>query len=102
MVAALKFFLGQDAAAAGDDEDSDEEDGGEGERGKTVVVAPTKEEVYKATHKVGRYFCLLCYVMLFRYCGVCTLAHIVSNRSATCKVLLVVGCYFCLLLLLLH
>ncbi|KAF6262746.1 SDA1-domain-containing protein [Scenedesmus sp. NREL 46B-D3] len=49
MAAALKFFLGQDAAA-GDDDESDEE-GGDGEQGKTVVAAPTKEEVYKATHK---------------------------------------------------
>jgi hypothetical protein len=56
MAAALKFFLGQDAAAAGDDEGSDDEGGGDGESGKTVVVAPTKEEVYKANHKVGCYF----------------------------------------------
>eukprot|EP00882_Tetradesmus_deserticola_P021636 GHRQ01023421.1.p2 GENE.GHRQ01023421.1~~GHRQ01023421.1.p2 ORF type:complete len:426 (+),score=238.19 GHRQ01023421.1:262-1539(+) len=49
MAAALKFFLGQDAAAA-DGDDSDDEDG-DGEQGKTVVVAPTKEEVYKATQK---------------------------------------------------
>lgn len=52
MAAALKFFLGQDAAAAGDDEGSEDE-AEDAERGKTVVVAPTKEEVYKATHKVG-------------------------------------------------
>ncbi|WIA17645.1 hypothetical protein OEZ85_014450 [Tetradesmus obliquus] len=50
MAAALKFFLGQDAAAAGDDEGSEDE-AEDAERGKTVVVAPTKEEVYKATHK---------------------------------------------------
>jgi hypothetical protein len=66
MAAALKFFLGQDAAAAGDDEDSDAEDGGEGEKGKTVVVAPTKEEVYKATHKVRLItsFCCIIDVLL--------------------------------------
>ncbi|WIA37864.1 hypothetical protein OEZ86_014713 [Tetradesmus obliquus] len=50
MAAALKFFLGQDAAAAGDDEGSEDE-AEDAERGKTVVVAPTNEEVYKATHK---------------------------------------------------
>lgn len=54
LAAALKFFLGQDAAAVDDDESEDEggEDGDS--KGKSVVVAPTKEEVYKATHKVGQ------------------------------------------------
>jgi hypothetical protein len=46
-------------AAAGADKDSDEAGGGDGEKGKTVVVAPTKEEVYKATHKVWVSNCLL-------------------------------------------
>jgi hypothetical protein len=54
MAAALKFFLGQDAAA-GDDEGSDAEEGGDGEQGKTVVVAPTREEVYKANNKVSQH-----------------------------------------------
>lgn len=56
MAAALKFFLGQDAAAAaGDEDDSDDDDAAadEDEKGKQVLVQPTKEDVYKAMHKVG-------------------------------------------------
>jgi hypothetical protein len=69
MAAALKFFLGQDAAAAGDDEDSDDEDAAaDGEKGKKVVVAPTKEEVYKATHKVCCVTLLHLFVILCLTC----------------------------------
>eukprot|EP00882_Tetradesmus_deserticola_P025608 GHRQ01028145.1.p2 GENE.GHRQ01028145.1~~GHRQ01028145.1.p2 ORF type:complete len:161 (+),score=49.20 GHRQ01028145.1:81-563(+) len=63
MAAALKFFLGQDAAAA-DGDDSDDEDG-DGEQGKTVVVAPTKEEVYKATQKVRLTYLVTYFVPYF-------------------------------------
>ena len=45
MVAALKFFLGQDQAADGEsDDDDDEED--------FKAVQPTKADVYKANNKV--------------------------------------------------
>lgn len=44
MLAALKFFLGQDLAAA---EEDDEPDGEE-----NTPAAPTKDDVYRAYHKV--------------------------------------------------
>lgn len=45
MVAALKFFLGQDEAAENDSDDDDDED-------EFKAVQPTKAEVYKANSKV--------------------------------------------------
>eukprot|EP00878_Enallax_costatus_P042444 GHUV01049808.1.p1 GENE.GHUV01049808.1~~GHUV01049808.1.p1 ORF type:complete len:199 (+),score=63.28 GHUV01049808.1:23-598(+) len=55
MAAALKFFLGQDAAAAAaaadDSDDDDGDDGDDNASGKQVLVQPTKEDVYKAMHK---------------------------------------------------
>ena len=45
MVAALKFFLGQDEAAENDSDDDDEED-------EFKAVQPSKTEVYKANSKV--------------------------------------------------
>ena len=46
MVAALKFFLGQDEATGDDsDDDNDEED--------IKAVQPTKAEMYKANSKVS-------------------------------------------------
>ena len=46
MLAALKFFLGQDEAEAADSDDEDEPDA-------PRLVNPSKAEVYKATKKVG-------------------------------------------------
>ena len=46
MLAALKFFLGQDEAEAADSDDEDEPDA-------PKLVNPSKAEVYKATKKVG-------------------------------------------------
>lgn len=47
MLAAIKFFLGQDEKA----EDSDDED--DGDRDEPKAVAPSKTDVYKATKKVS-------------------------------------------------
>ena len=44
MLAALKFFLGQDEEAAAESDDDDEE--------APKLVQPSKAEVYKATKKV--------------------------------------------------
>ena len=49
MLAVMKFFLGQDK----DDEGSDKDDGSEDE-GHTKAYAPSKEDVYRASHKVGQ------------------------------------------------
>lgn len=46
MLAALKFFLGQDLAA-----EEEEEEGG-GDADAHAPAAPTKDDVYKAYHKV--------------------------------------------------
>ena len=46
MLAALKFFLGQDEAEAADSDD-------EGEPDAPKLVNPSKADVYKATKKVG-------------------------------------------------
>ncbi len=63
--AALKFFLGQEASQAGgadSDEDGDDDDGPAGKGGSKAgsgksgnmpaPAAPSREEVYKAMHKV--------------------------------------------------
>lgn len=52
MLAALKFFLGQDLAAEVDDGDKEEE-------GDDVNAPPSKTEVYRTYHKV------CCYLNLF-------------------------------------
>lgn len=44
MLAALKFFLGQDEEAAADSDEEDEE--------APKLVQPSKADVYKATKKV--------------------------------------------------
>ncbi len=57
MLAALKFFLGQDEEAAADSDDEDEE--------APKLVQPSKADVYKATKKVflepGVNHCVLWY-----------------------------------------
>lgn len=46
MLAAVKFFLGQDAEEG---EDSDDEEGAPA----PAVAGPSKSEIYNAKHKVG-------------------------------------------------
>jgi hypothetical protein len=52
MLAALKFFLGQDLAAELDDDEKEADD-------TTDTLAPTKADVYRTYHKVcsaGKHF----------------------------------------------
>lgn len=50
LLAVMKFFLGQDT----DDDDSDDDnDNDEPNKGETAVQGPSKEDIYKAMHKVG-------------------------------------------------
>jgi len=49
MMGALKFFLGQDTHSRDDSDDDDDDDDDEGAH--TMVVQPSKEQMYKAYHK---------------------------------------------------
>ena len=48
MLAALKFFLGQDQVPEGEEDESSEDD----EDGDIKALGPTKAEFYKANKKV--------------------------------------------------
>lgn len=47
MLAAVKFFLGQDDLADGDDSDEEEDN-------SNAVAGPSRSDVYNAKHKVRR------------------------------------------------
>lgn len=52
LLAALKFFAGQDAASGdGDDSDDDDAGGDEQNNGASRVAPPTREDIYSAFHK---------------------------------------------------
>ena len=71
MLAALKFFLGQDEVEAGDSDDEDEEDA-------PRLLQPSKADIYKATKKVERGP----YCVVHAYAGLYTTPFLVKNTRS--------------------